>query len=122
METNLLYRSDDWVAPLLPPRKLFSDFPWPGGCSLGCSAPRGMYEWVIARTRYIDDVFARAALAGFAQVLMPGAGFKRLARFGESWPFGLDEPEVRLPLARFDFKLPDLKNPRDLDLFQRLQG
>jgi methyltransferase (TIGR00027 family) len=43
---------------------------------------RGMYEWVIARTRYVDAVFARAATAGFTQVLLLGAGFdSRAIRF-----------------------------------------
>ena len=44
--------------------------------------PRGIYEWVIARTRYIDAVFVRAASAGFVQVLVLGAGFdSRAIRF-----------------------------------------
>ena len=44
--------------------------------------PRGMYEWVIARTRYVDAIFECASSAGFVQVLLLGAGFdSRAIRF-----------------------------------------
>jgi methyltransferase (TIGR00027 family) len=243
MESNPLYRSNDWVARLLLPRKLQLLFRFPPARKLMMRifGPSGLYEWVIARTRYIDEVFARAASAGFSQVLLLGAGFdsrairfqsemrglnifeldaaatqaakieqyrerriaipdnlrfvainfekesiaqklqeagfskgaktlvlmegvmqylapqaayatlgaitdhvgrgswlvfdyahasavrseahgkgetqvtRKLAEYGESWQFGLDEHEVGPLLARFDFRILDLKNPRDLE-------
>jgi methyltransferase (TIGR00027 family) len=45
-------------------------------------APAGAYEYVIARTRYIDSVFTRAMAEGFEQALLFGAGFDtRALRF-----------------------------------------
>jgi len=45
-------------------------------------APAGAYEYVIARTKYIDAVFTRALAEGFDQVLLFGAGFDtRALRF-----------------------------------------
>jgi methyltransferase (TIGR00027 family) len=45
-------------------------------------APAGAYEYVIARTKYIDAVFTRAMAEGFEQVLLFGAGFDtRALRF-----------------------------------------
>ena len=84
LENNLLYRSDDWVAKLLLPRKLQLLFRIPLARTLliRMLGPGGMYEWVVARTRYVDAVFARAATAGFTQVLILGAGFdSRAIRF-----------------------------------------
>ncbi|HUH98117.1 MAG TPA: class I SAM-dependent methyltransferase, partial [Anaerolineales bacterium] len=75
MESNPLYRSDDWVAKMLLPRKLQLLFRFPPARKLliRLIGPVGIYEWVIARTRYIDAVFARAASGGFSQVLLLGA-------------------------------------------------
>ncbi len=76
-EETPCYRSGDHVATLLLPwfirymsksgflRKLF----------LSQFAPLGVYEYVIARTKYIDQVFADAVDQGFEQVLIFGAGF-----------------------------------------------
>jgi methyltransferase (TIGR00027 family) len=89
METNPRYKSGDWVAGLLLPRplQLLFKFPPARWLLVRMLGPRGMYEWVIARTRYIDEVFARAASAEFVQVLLLGAGFdSRAIRF---------QPEMR---------------------------
>lgn len=76
-EENPCYRSSDHVATLLVPwfvrymsksgflRKLF----------ITKFAPKGVYEYVIARTKYIDQVFTEAVDQGFEQVLIFGAGF-----------------------------------------------
>ena len=37
--------------------------------------PQGVYEWVIARTRYFDEALRTACGEGFSQVLVFGAGF-----------------------------------------------
>ncbi|MFH2012879.1 MAG: SAM-dependent methyltransferase [Pseudomonadota bacterium] len=84
LETNSYYKSDDYIAPLLLPsflkpflyvslaRKLFSKV----------LAPKGIYEYVIARTKYIDAVFKQALSEEFDQILIFGAGFDtRALRF-----------------------------------------
>ena len=76
-EADSHYKSDDYIAPLLLPglikpllhislaRKIFSRM----------VAPKGIYEYVIARTKYIDAVFAKALAEQFDQILIFGAGF-----------------------------------------------
>lgn len=76
-ETNPCYRSDDYFATLLVPwfvrysmknaffRRLF----------LSKVAPKGIYEYVIARTKFIDSVFMNTITGGIEQVLIFGAGF-----------------------------------------------
>jgi methyltransferase (TIGR00027 family) len=45
-------------------------------------APKGLYNYVVARTKYVDDVFQRALAERFVQVLIFGAGFDtRALRF-----------------------------------------
>lgn len=47
--------------------------------------PPGMYEYVIARTKFIDSVFENAIVDGFDQILIFGAGFdSRGIRFGKA--------------------------------------
>jgi methyltransferase (TIGR00027 family) len=99
LETNHNYKSDDHIAPLLLPsglkpflhvslgRKLFTKV----------AAPKGIYEYVIARTKYIDAVYKQALAEQFDQVLIFGAGFDtRALRFqdvmGNTRAFELDVP------------------------------
>jgi methyltransferase (TIGR00027 family) len=61
------------------------------------AAPKGIYEYVIARTKYIDAVFKRALAEEFNQILIFGAGFDtRALRFqvemGNTRIFELDVP------------------------------
>jgi methyltransferase (TIGR00027 family) len=83
-EKNCYYRSDDHIAVRLLPtfvrilihislfRRIF----------VRIFAPRGVYEYVIARTRYIDAVFEKALIERFDQILLFGAGFdSRALRF-----------------------------------------
>lgn len=87
METNRYYKSDDHIAPLLLPsalkpllhissfRRLFTKV----------AAPKGIYEYVIARTKYIDAIFRQALAEHFDQVLIFGAGFDtRALRFQDA--------------------------------------
>jgi methyltransferase (TIGR00027 family) len=93
------YRSDDQIALLLIPaflkhllrvplfRRLFGQV----------IAPKGIYEYTIARTKTIDAAFREALAAGFDQVLVFGAGFDtRAIRFqteaAETRVFELDVP------------------------------
>lgn len=99
LETNRHYKSDDHIAPLLLPsalkpllhvhlaRRLFTKM----------LAPKGIYEYVIARTKYIDNVFRLALENKLDQVLIFGAGFDtRAIRFqdaiGNTKVFELDVP------------------------------
>ena len=59
--------------------------------------PSGMYEYVIARTRYFDAVFTEALEHGFDQIVIFGAGFdSRALRFSKlnkgTRVFELDAP------------------------------
>jgi len=77
LETDPLYRSGDWVAQKLLPRKiqLFFKLRAVRKFLVRAFAPEGIYEWVIARTKYIDNLFVRACSEGFSQILLFGAGF-----------------------------------------------
>lgn len=60
-------------------------------------APKGIYEYTIARTKYVDAVFQASLAEGFDQVLIFGAGFDtRALRFqtesGNTRIFELDAP------------------------------
>jgi methyltransferase (TIGR00027 family) len=103
MESNLLYKSDDWVAPKLLPRKLQILIRIPIARKLlsRVLGPQGIYEWVIARTKYIDDAFKFANAQGFSQILLFGAGFdSRGVRFQtglkDSKVFELDAPTTQI--------------------------
>ena len=84
LETEPHYRCDDDLAAVLAPGVVRTLF----GASLGRAfyrrflAPRGLYEYVIARTKYIDAAFHQALHDRFAQVVLFGAGFDtRALRF-----------------------------------------
>ena len=49
--------------------------------------PTGMYEYVIARTKYIDDALEQSLSSGITQVILLGAGFdSRAVRFHDISP------------------------------------
>jgi methyltransferase (TIGR00027 family) len=102
MESNALHKSDDWVAPKLLPRTLqiLIRIPIARRFLSRLLGPQGIYEWVIARTKYIDEVFIHASAEGFSQVLLLGAGFdSRGVRFQselkEAKVFELDAPTTQ---------------------------
>ena len=79
------YKSNDYIAPKLLPkffipvikigvlRKFFTN-----------KFPSGMYEYVIARTKFIDSIFQHAISNEFDQILIFGAGFdSRGIRFAD---------------------------------------
>jgi methyltransferase (TIGR00027 family) len=93
--------SDDIAYMLVPPflrllvrsRWLFRLFSWP-------FFPRGMYEYVISRTKYFDAVFTEALEQGFNQIVIFGAGFdSRALRFSKlnkgTRVFELDAPTTQ---------------------------
>jgi methyltransferase (TIGR00027 family) len=76
-ERDPLYKGADWVAPKLLPSKM-QPLVRIGLTRLllrKVMGPQGVYEWVIARTKYIDEALTRACKEGFSQVLLFGAGF-----------------------------------------------
>jgi len=82
LEKNKCYQSDDYIAPKLLPGPIkflvsnkLINFRW-------SFFPRGIYEYVIARTKYIDNIFKESIEKGIEQILLFGAGFDtRAVRF-----------------------------------------
>ena len=98
-ETDVRYKSGDWVAPLILPRffQVLLRIGFARRIFIRRFFPPGMYEYVIARTKYIDDAFRKAVQDEFAQILIMGAGFdSRAIRFpsraGKTKVFELDAP------------------------------
>lgn len=84
LESHPCYKSDDHLAVLLLPTFLKLLFKIPLVRALFCKvvASRGSYEYVIARTKYIDEVFQQVLAEQFDQILLFGAGFDtRAIRF-----------------------------------------
>jgi methyltransferase (TIGR00027 family) len=76
-EKNRYYHSDDYIAPKMVPWfvRLLCRNGFIRRSLLLVMAPKGSYEYVIARTKYIDSVFKQAMDEGIEQVLIFGAGF-----------------------------------------------
>ena len=76
-EKSQYYKSNDNIAPKLLPKFIhflikserMKNF------LLKKLAPNGIYEYVIARTKFIDDIFSKALTDDFYQILLFGAGF-----------------------------------------------
>ena len=84
LETDPRYKSGDSTAGRLLPRMLQLAFHSRvlRKLLLRLLMPAGIYEWVIARTKYIDALVTRCQADGFKQVLLIGAGFDtRAIRF-----------------------------------------
>ena len=84
LESDSHYRSDDHIALLLVPTflKLLLHIPLFRRFYSQVIAPKGIYEYTIARTRYIDAIFKEVLAEGFDQILIFGAGFDtRALRF-----------------------------------------
>lgn len=77
LESNRNYHSDDHIAVKILPRfirVLFHISPV-RNLLVRFFAPLGVYEYVIARTKYIDAVFEKALADEFDQILLFGAGY-----------------------------------------------
>jgi len=101
LESDSHYRSNDHIALLLVPTflkifmKLVANIPLIKKFYSQVVAPNGIYEYTIARTKYIDAVFKEILAEGFDQILIFGAGFDtRALRFqteaGDTKIFELD--------------------------------
>ncbi|MCW4013214.1 MAG: SAM-dependent methyltransferase [Candidatus Bathyarchaeota archaeon] len=76
-EKSDFYHSEDYVAAKMVPWfvRLLIKNGFIRKSLLSVMAPKGAYEYVIARTKYIDAVFDQAVSDGVEQVLIFGAGF-----------------------------------------------
>jgi len=83
LETDCHYHSNDHIAPLLLPWFVKPMLRIPLVRTIyKRMAPKGVYNYVVARTRYVDDVFRQALADDFRQILIFGAGFDtRALRF-----------------------------------------
>lgn len=120
LETNSHSRSDDHLAvALLPgPFQVLVRIPLFRRFYRQVFAPAGAYEFVVARTKYIDGMFKRAMIEGFHQALLFGAGFDtRALRFqGEAQHgriFELDSPPTQRAKIR-QYHNPRLGLPSNL--------
>ncbi len=82
-------------------------------------APRGVYEYVIARTKYIDSEFCDALKKGFDQIVIFGSGFdSRAERFDHlnksTKIFELDAPITQQEKLKA-FSLKDHSNALQLE-------
>ena len=82
LETNVFYKSDDYIAPKLLPffikfivKHRLVNFQW-------SFFPKGIYEYVISRTKYIDKIIKKEIEKSIDQIIILGAGFdSRAIRF-----------------------------------------
>jgi methyltransferase (TIGR00027 family) len=102
LEKRRFYKSDDRVAISLLPYFLMLLFsaPFAGRLFLRIFAAKGIYEYVISRTKYVDTVFRQSLSDRFTQVIIFGAGFDtRALRFHEEARqtviFELDAPSTQ---------------------------
>jgi methyltransferase (TIGR00027 family) len=102
-EKNSFYKSDDFIAPKLLPTLMMPivRFPPTRSFFMNRLAPKGIYEYVIARTKFIDEAFRNAINQNFDQILIFGAGFdSRGIRFtsdkSKTKIFELDAPPTQM--------------------------
>jgi methyltransferase (TIGR00027 family) len=84
LEKEACYKSDDTVALQILPSPIKNLIQNPVYRKLHCrfGVPKGMYEYIIARTKYMDAVYQRAIAEQFDQIAILGAGFdSRAIRF-----------------------------------------
>ncbi|MBN1691142.1 MAG: SAM-dependent methyltransferase [Dehalococcoidia bacterium] len=100
MDERECYAGPDRIAYLLVPTffKLLIKLKWPFDLFKRFFFAKGIYEYVIARTKYFDAVFIDSLEKGFDQIVIFGAGFdSRALRFhylnkGNTILFELDAP------------------------------
>ncbi len=75
LEKNAHFKSGDYIAVKLLPKCIKILLKSNILNLKGRLSPKGIYPYVIARTKYIDHLFTKAIRNGFEQVLILGAGF-----------------------------------------------
>ncbi len=84
-ESDPRYHADDFIAPRLLPGYIvpFVRFKLVRRFIMRNFSPPGIYEYIIARTKYFDEITEKALAGNFKQILILGAGFdSRAIRFG----------------------------------------
>lgn len=84
LEENACYKSADSVALKILPQPIKTLIQNPFYRTLHCrfGVPKGIYPYIIARTKYMDAVYQRAVSEKFDQIVLLGAGFDtRAIRF-----------------------------------------
>jgi methyltransferase (TIGR00027 family) len=82
LEKNSCYKSNDDISLILLPHWVRILLKSKIMNLKGRISPRGIYEYVIGRTKYIDEAFQQALRDGVDQILIFGAGFdSRAIRF-----------------------------------------
>ncbi len=84
LEKNAYYQSGDTLALkiLPPPIKTLIQIPFYRTLHCRYGAPKGIYPYIIARTKYMDAVYERALANRVDQIVILGAGFDtRAIRF-----------------------------------------
>lgn len=105
LEKDNWYKSDDHIALLLLPAaiRLLIRIPAIRRFFVSKMPAKGIYEYVIARTKYIDGIFKGALAQGFDQILIFGAGFDtRALRFSNQ------DSKVRI----FELDVPSTQNAK----------
>ncbi|MBN1437962.1 MAG: SAM-dependent methyltransferase [Anaerolineales bacterium] len=99
LEKDPLFRSGDRIAVSILPdfMRALVRIPGAGRLLVRAITARGIYEYIIARTKYIDAAFRVALAGGVDQILIIGAGYDtRAVRFreesGRTKFFELDAP------------------------------
>jgi methyltransferase (TIGR00027 family) len=77
VERNEYYKSEDNVAlQILPnPIKTLIQNPFYRKLHFGFGAPKGLYEYIIVRTKYIDNIYKMAIDNKIVQIIILGAGY-----------------------------------------------
>lgn len=145
LESNRNYHSSDHIAVKILPRfiRVLIHISFFRNLLVRFFAPLGVYEYVIARTKYIDAVFEKALADRFDQILIFGAGYDtRALRFQDKAQhtriFELDELHtqqakikqlkkcnLRIPtnlvFIEIDFEKESLSQKLDMAKFQKGQ-
>ena len=102
LDRNPNYHSNDHLAVKILPNfiRVLIHMPLFRKYFIRFLTPIGVYEYVIARTKYIDDAFEKALVERFDQILMFGAGYDtRALRFQtkaqHTQIFELDSPHTQ---------------------------
>ncbi len=83
-EKDERFRGPDYLAEIFPPLipQILLNVPFLRKWSMRKMFPTGIYEYVMARTQLLDEVFADALDRGFPQIVLLGAGMDtRALRF-----------------------------------------
>jgi methyltransferase (TIGR00027 family) len=103
-EQDLRFRGPDDMAWVMLPvfAKCIASVPFLRRFFMRKVAPPGIYEYVLARTKLLDEIFVQALETGFPQIVLLGAGFDTRAlrfasQYGGTKVFELDVATTQRP-------------------------